>query len=88
MRTLNEDGTMKTLLNSSSTKRRQEFEEFYRVNGVIYINKINENLNRDTSLNDNNLPYIMDEKYSVDIDEFLDVKIAKLMIKEIALSKE
>ena len=88
MRTLNEDRTMKTLLNSSSTKRRQEFEEFYRVNGVIYINKINENLNRDTSLNDNKLPYIMDEKYSVDIDEFLDVKIAKLMINEIALSKE
>lgn len=88
MRTLNEDGSMNNLLSTSSTQRRQDFKEYYRVNGVIYINKINENLNLNTSLNDNKLPYIMDGKYSVDIDELLDVKIAKLMIKEIALTKE
>lgn len=88
MRTLDDNGNMKRLLECSSTQRRQDFKEFYRVNGVIYINKINENLNRETSLNDNELPYIMDEKYSVDIDELLDIKIAKLMIKEIGLIKE
>lgn len=88
MRTLNEDNSMSNLLNISSTQRRQDFKEYYRVNGVIYINKINENLNLNTSLNDNKLPYIMDEKYSVDIDEILDLKIAKIMMKEIALTKE
>lgn len=87
MRTLNEDGGMNNLLSISSTQRRQDFKDYYRVNGVIYINKINENLNLNTSLNDNKLPYVMEEKYSVDIDEFLDVKIAKLMIKEIELTK-
>ena len=88
MRKLNENSRVENLLSISSTQRRQDFKEFYRVNGVIYINKINENLNLNTSLNDNKLAYIMDEKYSVDIDELLDVKIAKLMIKEIALTKE
>ena len=88
MRTLNEESRVENLLNINSTQRRQDFREFYRINGVIYINKINENLNLNTSLNDNKLAYIMDEKYSVDIDELLDVKIAKLMLKEIASTKE
>lgn len=87
MRTLNEEGGMSNLLSTSSTQRRQDFKVYYRVNGVIYINKINENLNLNTSLNDNKLPYIMEQKYSVDIDELLDIKIAKLMIKEIELTK-
>ena len=87
MRTLNEEGGMSNLLSTSSTQRRQDFKVYYRVNGVIYINKINENLNLNTSLNDNKLPYIMEQKYSVDIDELLDIKIATLMIKEIELTK-
>lgn len=49
----------------------------------IYINKINENLNNDTSLNDNKLVYVMDEKYDVDIDEMLDLQIVKLAITAI-----
>lgn len=88
MRTINIDGEMNNLLQCSSTQRRQDFKEFYRVNGVIYINKINENLNKDTSLNDNKLAYVMDEKYSIDIDELLDVKIARLMLTEMKDNNE
>ncbi|WP_122641314.1 acylneuraminate cytidylyltransferase family protein [Romboutsia sp. Marseille-P6047] len=81
MRTIDEDGYCKNLLNVSSTVRRQDFPEFYKVNGAIYINKINENLNLETSLNDNKLTYIMDENYDVDIDEMLDVHIAEILLK-------
>ena len=88
MRIVNEEGEMTSLLNCSSTQRRQDFKEFYKVNGVIYINKINENLNSETSLNDNTLPYVMDEQYSIDIDELLDVKIATLMLEEMKKIKE
>ena len=61
------NGYAVNLLSESSTKRRQDFQDFYKVNGAIYINKINQNLNNKTSLNDNKLVYIMDEKYDVDI---------------------
>ena len=73
----------KNLLNKSSTKRRQEFEDFYKVNGAIYINKIDENLTKDTSLNDNKLAYIMDEKYDLDIDDPNDLYLAEIMLKDI-----
>lgn len=83
VRTLDESGHAINLLEGSSTKRRQEFPNFYKVNGAIYINKINENLNNETSLNDNKLVYIMDEKYDVDIDETIDLQIAEILLENI-----
>lgn len=74
MRTLNEDGTVKNMLQLNSTMRRQDFPKFYRVDGAIYIQKLDEDFNLDTSLNDGKLAYIMEEKYSVDIDTYLDIK--------------
>lgn len=82
MRSIDENGYTKNLLQECSTKRRQDFQDYYKVNGAIYINKINENLNLNTSLNDNKLAYIMDSKYSVDIDELLDLYIAELVMKK------
>lgn len=74
MRTLNEDGTVKNMLQLNSTMRRQDFPKFYRVDGAIYIQKLDKDFNLDTSLNDGKLAYIMEEKYSVDIDTYLDIK--------------
>lgn len=74
MRTINEDGTVKNLLSLNSTMRRQDFPKFYRVNGAIYIQELNEDFGLATSLNDGRLAYVMNEKYSVDIDTYLDIK--------------
>lgn len=74
MRTLNKDGILKNILSVNSTIRRQDFPKFYRVNGAIYIQKIDSGFNLSTSLNDGKLAYIMDEKTSVDIDTYLDIK--------------
>lgn len=82
MRTINSENKLENLINMSSTQRRQDFKPFYKVNGAIYINKINENLNNGTSLNDNKLPYIMEEKYSVDIDEMLDFEVAEILLSK------
>lgn len=84
MRTLNEDGTVKNMLQINSTIRRQDFPKFYRVDGAIYIQKLDKEFNLETSLNDGKLAYIIDEKYSVDIDTYLDIqKIEYYLEKEL-----
>lgn len=81
MRTIGEDGKVKNLMEISSTVRRQDFPAFYKVNGAIYINKINKNFTKNTSLNDNKLAYLMDKKYDLDIDEPIDLEFFKLFIQ-------
>jgi CMP-N-acetylneuraminic acid synthetase len=71
-----EDGRLKPLLQTGSTVRRQDMPPFYRVNGSIYINPIEE-ISQTTSFNDNPVPFIMQKSHSVDIDEPLDLKIAE-----------
>ena len=75
MRTLNEDDTVKNLLHMNSIMRRQDFPKFYKVDGAIAIQKIDEEFNLNTSINDGKLAYIMDSKYSRDIDNYIDIKV-------------
>ena len=81
MRKINKDGKLQNLINMNSTMRRQDFPDYFKVNGAIYINKIDENLNLNTSFNDNKLPYIMDSRYDLDIDSPFDLEILKLMLE-------
>lgn len=83
IRRVDEKGHAINLLEGSSTVRRQDFQDFYKVNGSIYINKINKNFNERVSLNDNKLVYIIDQKYDIDIDEYIDLDIAELMLRRI-----
>ena len=81
MRTLNEDRSMKKLLNVSSTCRRQDMDTFYRVNGCIYINPVAD-LSDETSFNDNEIGFVMEQSHSVDIDELKDLKVAEYYISQ------
>lgn len=74
------DGKMVNLMKQSSTIRRQDMEKYYKVNGSIYINRINE-LKSDTSFNDNETPYIMPVSHSIDIDTEMDIRRAELYMK-------
>ena len=76
MRTINADGIMEKLLDLQSTVRRQDMKNYYRVNGSIYINKVSE-INIDTSLNDNEIPYIVKPENAIDIDEKKDLVLAE-----------
>ena len=82
MRTINEDGTVKNLLPMSSTMRRQDFPKFYKVDGAIAIQKIDEEFNLNTSINDGKLAYVMDEKYSTDIDSYIDIKVIEYYLEK------
>lgn len=81
MRTINSQNQLSPICKSNSTIRRQEFEAVYKVNGAIYINAIDPQLNEQTSLNDNVIPYIMERDASVDIDTFDDLQFAEELIK-------
>ena len=67
-----ENGLLVSIIEGNSTIRRQDLPTYYKVNGAIYINKVDD-LNKDTSLNDNEIGYIMDKTHSTDIDEYKDI---------------
>lgn len=81
MKTINGLGDMENLLKQRSDIRRQDFNKVYKVNGSIYINKLDDNFNSTISLNDNKLAYIMDKKYDLDIDEPGDLKLFEFFLK-------
>lgn len=55
---------------------------YYKINGAIYINCINE-VDENLSFNDNVIPYIMDNTYSIDIDTIEDLQLARQKLKSL-----
>lgn len=80
MRTI-EDGKLQNVLPMGSTIRRQDMPQYMLVDGSIYINRISE-LNAQTSFNDNRIPYVMEKENSVDIDEPMDLEIARYYVEK------
>lgn len=79
-------GKLTSLLKENSTVRRQDMPEYYRVNGSIYINRL-DRLTESTSFNDNPVGYIMPTEKSVDIDELVDFAIAEFYLSQRGLEK-
>lgn len=82
IRSISNDGKLLNLLSQNSTCRRQDMPEYYKVNGCIYINKIEE-INENTSFNDNKIPFIMTKEHSIDIDELSDLCMAEHYLQNI-----
>lgn len=75
-----EDNKLKKMLSVNSTCRRQDFPVYYKVNGCIYINSI-DNLSVETSFNDNPGYFIMERSHSIDIDEPMDLLVAEAIVQ-------
>lgn len=80
MRTISGNGELQPLLNMSSTCRRQDMPDYYKVNGCVYVNAVDA-IDEKTSFNDNPIPCLMPEERSVDIDELKDLRIAKALMR-------
>lgn len=80
IRKLKANDLVENLLPLNSTVRRQDLPTYYKVNGSIYINKINVFLTKNTSLNDNIVGFIMDKKFDLDIDEPSDLSFLKFLL--------
>ena len=80
MRTI-DNGCLKKVLSESSDIRSQEFKQIYRIVGNIYINNIAD-LNTNTVLNENLIPFEIEEKYDIDIDTMDDFRRAESEMKK------
>jgi len=83
--TLDEEGSMKNFLTSFLKKnpRSQALPTYYRLNGAIYIAKVEDLLNEGTFFLENDLfSYVMSRESSVDIDHHLDFKLAEFLLAE------
>ena len=68
-----ENNKLVKLIDDSSDIRSQDFKKIYKIIGSIYINNI-EKLASNTVLNENEIPYIIDEKFNIDIDTYEDLE--------------
>lgn len=83
MHTIGDDLNMnKFLCKKSQGKNRQEFEKYYRINGAIYIAKIELFKQDKTFLTDQTIAYRMSKESSIDIDNILDFKFAEFLMRE------
>ena len=83
--TLPEDRNMKLFMREElKNKRSQDLEQYFRLNGAIYICNIKKLLEEKTLfLKKNIYSYIMDRYESIDIDEKLDFEIAQFLATKI-----
>jgi CMP-N-acetylneuraminic acid synthetase len=82
--TLDDSLSMKSFLKDEVlNKRSQDLKSYYRLNGAIYICKIDKLLEEKSFfLKENIFAYKMDRKSSIDIDEKIDFKMAEILIEE------
>ncbi|MGH1487434.1 MAG: cytidylyltransferase domain-containing protein [Cellvibrionaceae bacterium] len=82
--TINDDRSLKGFIREQvKNKRSQDLPQYYRLNGAIYLVKIDKALEEKTLfISDNIYAYEMDELSSVDIDTELDFLLAELLMKQ------
>lgn len=80
---LNEDSSLENFLSDSARGQRQNFKQYYRINGAIYIANVKQFLEDNDLYVKNCYAYIMDKKRSVDIDTIDDFEYAKYLIENI-----
>lgn len=81
MCTIDGDGVRHAPLpGASGTVRRQDMPPVYRANGAIYINDADE-IDLDTSFNDNEVGFVMSAGHSVDVDDLEDFARAERMLE-------
>ena len=61
--------------------RRQNLRKYYRLNGAVYISKVDVLKEIHSFYGKNSYAYIMDQRHSVDIDTELDFEYAEFLLK-------
>lgn len=75
------DDSLNGFLDRASNSQRQKLNKFYRINGAIYMAKIEEFLKDDNLYRKGSYAYKMSVEKSIDIDTELDFKFAEVILK-------
>ncbi len=76
------DQSMKNFLDQSAIKNRQELPVFYRLNGAIYLSDMEYLKEKQGFWGSETYAYVMPRERSVDIDSYLDFKLAEILLQE------
>ncbi|MCT4619056.1 MAG: acylneuraminate cytidylyltransferase family protein [Marinisporobacter sp.] len=79
---LDEKLNLDNFLNKDLVGRRQALPTYYRLNGAIYLSKIDYFIKCRDFYKEKSYAYIMDKKNSIDIDDIIDFKIAKALLND------
>lgn len=75
--------SMANFLTKEAMNRSQDLEQYYRINGAIYIfNMAKLAKYNEICYTPESFSYIMENKYSIDIDNYLDLKIAETIAQD------
>ncbi len=79
---LPKDHSMDNFLPKKAESISQELPTYYRLNGSIYLAKIDQLKKRRSFFMPNSFAYIMPQSRSVDIDSELDFKLAEILVND------
>ena len=86
VRAVDENGSLKNLVNMNSTYNKFLLPKYYKINESIYINKFDE-ITSKTSLNDNKAYFYMPPERSISIKTLEDIRNVRHFIKSIKVSE-
>lgn len=78
--TLKENKSMYNFISKENNILRQEMKKNYRINGAIYIMNIDEYLKSKNFYNEKSKAYLMEKKFSIDIDDEIDFLLAEAIM--------
>jgi CMP-N,N'-diacetyllegionaminic acid synthase len=79
--TLDESLSLDNFINKDENKRRQELPTYYRLNGAIYLAKVDYLLKYNDFYHENSFAYVMNKKESIDVDDIIDFKLAEIVME-------
>ena len=81
---LTKDGNMIHFAETDKENRRQDLEQYYRLNGAIYLSRMDYYLREPSLYKEKCFAYIMPKERSVDIDDAFDFFMAESIMKGMA----
>lgn len=80
--TIPSDLSMDNFINNEQrSKRSQDFQKEYRINGAIYLSKISVLIDKLTFFTKDSYAYIMDKESSIDIDDEYDYRLCEFYME-------
>lgn len=80
---LEQNDSMHHFLRSDTNQNRQSFQQYYRINGAIYLMRIAKYSNHMALYGEKSYAYHMPKERSVDIDDQMDYIFAQALLKQI-----